>query len=402
MAYVRGSRHDYDQWATEGCDGWSYKDVLPYFIKSEDNRVPWLQDSIYHGKEGPLTVSPGHVTGLDTYNSQAMQELGYPTVDCNGENQIGYEPMTLTTRDGVRCSTSLAYLRPASNRENLHVSPNSLGYKSKKVNIVNKVATGVQFIREGRKHFVHARREVILSAGAINSPQILLLSGIGPKKHLQSLNIPVEEDLPVGQNLQDHLLVPLMFFPNESMSIVPEKAMSIWNILLYKTMGKGKRIPLFYISKPTLTQIYQNMTMKYYIMEKLFLKTYRKNTNVFTVGPTLLQPASTGTITLKSRDPFDPPIIEPNYLSNKDDIHTLRKGIRKSLELGSTQTFKRLGIKLEDTYLALPDCKEYRVPSDEYLDCYIQHLAFTIGHPCCTCKMGGSNDVSAVVDSKLR
>ncbi|KAK3103743.1 hypothetical protein FSP39_021537 [Pinctada imbricata] len=235
LAYVRGSRHDYDQWAAEGCDGWAYRDVLPYFIKSEDVRAEWLKNSPYHGKGGPLAVSPGQVTDLNKYYAKAMKELGYDTVDCNGKSQIGYEPITLTVKDGSRCSTANCFLNSAIHRPNLHISTNC--YVTK-VLMKEKTAFGVDFIRGNRKQSVHARKEVILSAGSINSPQILMLSGIGPKKHLQSFKVVVA-DLPVGQNLQDHIFVPIVFFPNVSLTITPERVNTLWNVIQYKTTGKG-------------------------------------------------------------------------------------------------------------------------------------------------------------------
>ncbi|KAK3102353.1 hypothetical protein FSP39_010753 [Pinctada imbricata] len=303
MAYVRGSRHDYDLWAAEGCDGWSYKDVLPYFIKSEDNRVPWLQDSAYHGKGGILKVSPGQATNLNTYYGKAMQELGYDIIDCNGWSQIGYEPMTLTTMNGARCNTARSFLQTAVMRKNLHISVNS---QVSKVLLKNKIAYGVEFIRGNRKHRINARKEVILSGGAINTPQILMLSGIGPRKHLESLEIPVVADLPVGQNLQDHLFVPLNFFPNVSLAITPEKAGTLWNNIVYKTTGKALK-----------------------------------------------------------------------HLGNLESI-------------------------LADTYLPFPGCTKHKIPSDEYLECYIRNFAQTVYHPTTTCRMGKTDDPTTVVGSDLR
>uniref|UniRef100_K1QLR0 Glucose dehydrogenase [acceptor] n=1 Tax=Magallana gigas TaxID=29159 RepID=K1QLR0_MAGGI len=184
MHYMRGSRHDFDGWAKEGCQGWNYKDVLPYFIKSEDIQIPSLKTSAYHGVGGPLTVSDGASTSLvDRVYRRGMEELGYQAVDCNGESQTE-----------------------------------------------NKKAVGITFIKDNVKHVVKANKEVIISSGAVNSPQLLMLSGIGPKEHLSALKIPVEADLPIGNNLEDHTMLFLLFRDNSSSGLSP----SMWSHLQYQ------------------------------------------------------------------------------------------------------------------------------------------------------------------------
>ncbi|KAK3095259.1 hypothetical protein FSP39_012290 [Pinctada imbricata] len=420
LAYVRGSRHDYDQWAADGCEGLAYEDVLPYFIKSEDNRVPWLQDSPYHGKGGPLKVSPGQVTDLNPYYSRAMQELGFDIVDCNGESQIGYEPLTLTTKDGLRCNTARCFLGMASDRPNLHISVNSLVTK---VLIKNKSAFGVELIRGGRKHRVIADREIILSGGSINTPQLLMLSGIGPKKHLDSFKIPVLADLHVGQNLQDHIFILLYFYPNVSMTITPEKVDTVWNHLLYKTTGKGYFSTsalegnAFFNTRDRSKNAHADVQLMFFSahfpdfqIKKLFilqteetvLKLAKQNRNSFVVAATLLHPKSQGTITLQSTDPFDPPIIDPQYLTEKADVDILLKGMKKGLELGNTKSFKELGINIEDTYRHFAQCTEHDRSSDAYFECAIRHYALTVYHPTTTCRMGRKEDPTSVVGSDLR
>ncbi|KAK3102139.1 hypothetical protein FSP39_009089 [Pinctada imbricata] len=424
MAYVRGSRHDYDQWAKEGCDGWSYKDVLPYFIKSEDNRVPWLQDSLYHGTGGQLTVSADTVTDLSTYYGDAMQELGYNIVDINGARQIGFQRNTLTTKDGIRVSTASSFLKMAENRPNLYVSINS---HVTKVILKKQAAVGVEMIRSNRKFSVYAKREVVLSAGAVGSPQILMLSGIGPKKHLQSLNA-IAADLPVGQNLQDHIFVPIYFFPNVSLTITEEKVNSFWNKMLYSIAGKGYSAASgtdgvsFINTDDSSPNAYPNIQLTFHStffpamikgvatnvlnvrkeVEDIIIKMAEHNENGFTVLPALLRPRSTGTITLQSADPFDSPLIDPQYFTQQEDMDALMKGVKKALELGNTKTFQSLGIDLKDTFIPFPECKKYDVPSDGYLECYLRHYATHFNHPTSTCRMGRSSDPTAVVDEALR
>ncbi|KAH0817401.1 hypothetical protein GEV33_005390 [Tenebrio molitor] len=205
MIYVRGNKHDYDQWESLGNPGWSYNDVLPYFMKSEDNRNPYLAKTNYHNKGGYLTVqeSPWR-TPLSIAFLQAGKELGYEIRDCNGEKQTGFMLSQGTIRRGSRCSTAKAFLRPVRTRPNLHIAMYSQTTKVM-IDPKTKTAYGVKFVRNNRPQTVRARREVILSAGAIGTPHLLMLSGVGEKSHLESFKIPVMSDLKVGYNLQDHI-----------------------------------------------------------------------------------------------------------------------------------------------------------------------------------------------------
>ena len=206
MAYVRVNKADYDEWAENGCDGRSYNDVLPYFLKSEDILIDSLSNSKYHNKGGPLAVSYSHVSNIPEIFVKAGKELGYEEVDYNGEEQEGFSKQQSTVRNGVRSSTISEFLRPAMNRKNTHVVVNT---QATKVLFEDNRATGIEFMRDGVKGSVKTNNEVIISAGSVNSPQILMLSGIGYKDHLESFNIPVISDLPVGKSLQDHLLLAI-------------------------------------------------------------------------------------------------------------------------------------------------------------------------------------------------
>ena len=205
MLYVRGNRGDYDAWSQAGNTGWSYEEVLPYFRKSEDNRNPYLaRDRRHHGTGGLLTVQePPWKTPLALAFVEAGVEMGYDNRDCNGATQTGFMLPQATIRRGSRCSTAKAFLRQARDRDNLDIA---LGSHVMKILIEpgTKQAYGVKLWRDGKIFKVYSRREVILSAGALNSPQLLMLSGIGPASHLSHLGIPVMADLSVGRNLQDH------------------------------------------------------------------------------------------------------------------------------------------------------------------------------------------------------
>lgn len=208
MMYVRGNKHNYDQWRDLGNPEWGYDDVLPYFKKSENMTITDLRSSPYHGTSGYLTIEEAryHSTTTDNFLAAGL-ELGYNRVDSNGESQTGFQYIQNTLRDGLRCSTAKAFLRPASHRKNLHVSTHSM-VKKILVDEVTNTTYGVEYLREGKEHIVYVKNEVILAAGAVQSPQLLMLSGIGPKEHLEHVGVRVVHDSPgVGQNLQDHVSV---------------------------------------------------------------------------------------------------------------------------------------------------------------------------------------------------
>nr|CAH7724673.1 unnamed protein product [Callosobruchus chinensis] len=224
MLYVRGNKNDYDLWEQLGNPGWNYSSVLKYFIKSEDNRNPYLARSPYHGTGGMLTVqeSPWR-TPLVLAFLEAGAEMGYPIRDINGADQAGFMIAQGTIRRGSRCSTAKAFLRPIKRRHNLDIALNAHVTRIL-INPSTKRAFGVEFIRKGRKQVVMARKEVIMSAGSLNTPQILMLSGVGPKQELTKHGIPVLADLPVGENLQDHVAMGgLTFMIDKPVSIVQDR-----------------------------------------------------------------------------------------------------------------------------------------------------------------------------------
>ncbi|KAK9299422.1 hypothetical protein QLX08_007582 [Tetragonisca angustula] len=240
MIYSRGSPADYDAWAAHGNPGWSYRDVLPYFIKSENCKL-LDQDVRFHGHGGYLDVtSPPYVSPLRDRFLQAGVELGYDVIDYNADEIIGFSTAQVHLRNGHRVSASKAFLTPIRDRLNFHLSKLSRATRIL-VDRNTKTAVAVEFIKNGKTRFVYARKEIILSAGTLNSPQLLMLSGIGPKSHLESLNINVIEDLPVGYNLQDHVsMSALTFLVNESVTIVePRLVSNLANTVDYFVKGTG-------------------------------------------------------------------------------------------------------------------------------------------------------------------
>ncbi|KAK3584940.1 hypothetical protein CHS0354_021822 [Potamilus streckersoni] len=416
MIYNRGSRYDYDNWASQGCTGWSYDDVLTYFKKSEDILIPRLKDSRIHSAGGYLGVSHARVTPLVDYYLNAAEELGYEIVDYNGEEFEGFAETQFTIRNAERSSTSKAFLRPVMQRKNLHVIPHSHVVK---VIMDKMVAVGVEMIHGGQKNQLYASKEVILSAGAIGSPHILMLSGIGPKSHLDELRIPLIADLPVGENLQDHMLLPLTTGVNITGSVTEKAMSSWWTFAQYYLFGTG------YFSSPLVEVVAHVNTEKnkefktapdiqFMFISGLpkvddFLELREDIKNelkskmpeegfVGYVG--LLHPKSKGTIKLRSRDPFDPPIIDPNYLANEEDIKTLIRGFRLMEKYLETKAMQNIGVTMD--FLNITVCGGHEFLSDAYVECYIRHMATTIYHPTSTCKMGSPADPSTVVDPQLR
>lgn len=242
LIYTRGHRRDYDGWAELGNDGWSYDEILPYFKKSENINIPRLMKSPYHGRGGNIDVEESsYVSKFFSAFMEAGKEWGYDDNDPNGESQLGFSRIQATMRKGRRCSAAKGYLRPVKNRRNLFISSNARVTKII-IDPKTKIAVAVEFLKNRERHLVYASREIILSAGSIGSPQLLMLSGVGPKEHLEELGIPVIQDLRVGYNLQDHpTLWGLSFLVNDSISIV-EKEIQRQPLLAldYLANGRGK------------------------------------------------------------------------------------------------------------------------------------------------------------------
>ena len=414
--YTRGSKFDFDEWAEAGCDGWSYNDVLPYFLKSEDIQIDELKTSKYHSSGGPIAVGGGRVTPLADIYMQAGRQLGYNITDYNGENQEGFNRIQVTNRNGVRSNAGVEYLQHTTDRANLHIGINSFVTK---IYIEGNEARGVYVIRDSRKSLIRTKKEVILSAGAINSPQILMLSGIGPADHLAEFGIETVVDLPVGQNLQDHQNVFLNTKINSSFAITDELKNSVWSKLEFLLFGKG---PLTVSGADGSAFLYTNESNrgkrsvelqivffsslvkdnKFNFKQELVdeYMTYKNNTHGFTTILFSTRPRFRGELKLKSSDPFDYPSMNPRYLSDKEDMQELIRGARIWEKIMQTPAFQSLGVKFEDTKIS--SCSGHQFRSDAYWECFIRHIATTSYHPCCTVKMGAVSNPSAVVDPRLR
>ncbi|XP_069181513.1 glucose dehydrogenase [FAD, quinone] [Procambarus clarkii] len=428
MMYVRGNRRDFDNWEAMGNPGWGYQHVLKYFKKAEDYRgTRNAKTASYHGFGGPSSVDDKRWgTPIMHAILRAGQQLGYPIIDPNGPEQIGFSIPDMTQRDGRRGNTAEGYIKPAAARPNLHVA-----WRAHATQVLfdkYKRAVGVRFEQAGQIRTVLAHREVIVSAGAVGSPQLLMLSGVGPASHLQQHGIPVVQDLPgVGSNFQDHpSIFGLSWTVNKGSSdsvfriARPE---AIQQYLKYKkgplTCPFGVEVNAWSLAEegdpywPDLQFLFVSGTpaLDYGLFitdgigyrRDLFAKHYLPLVGLegFTIGPMLTRPKSRGTVRLSSSNPKAAPLIDPNYLSHPDDVKTLIRGIKFSLAVGDTPALRiDNGAKFHDK--VLPGCEHQVFGSDEYWACYIRHMAKTTFHPAGSCKMGPASDPYSVVDHTLK
>lgn len=400
MAYVRCHPADYDRWASKGCDGWSYAHALPYFKKSED----WEGGATdIRGAGGPLSVVQNiYPDPLKEAWLEAGLAAGYKvTEDYNTDNE-GFCVMQSTIRRGRRCSASVAYLRPAMKRPNLTVSDQSLVLR---IVMENGRATGVEYTRNGQTAIAHAGTEIILSGGVINSPQILMLSGIGDPDQLSQFGIESQIDLPgVGKNLQDHIAVGIEYQRTEDGPFVGQLRYDRIALAMLRAyfMGDGFAtempgpIMAFLKSDPSLTQPDLQFLTRFVPPESQpwFPGLRSRPKDAFMCRPAVLHPESRGEIKLKSADPRDKVAIHQNFLSEEKDWQTLRTGFDMVRHVANQKPL--------DSFRGPEIQPGANVTSRADIDAYIRRTAWTVHHPLGSCKMGAANDETAVVDPQLR
>lgn len=396
MVYIRGHARDYDNWRQMGLVGWSFADVLPYFKRSETNEAG---GDDFRGNSGPLNVSNAlNSSPLFQATIEAGKQAGFKfTTDFNGSQQEGFGMYQLTIKDGKRCSSSAAYLAPAMQRPNLKVETGAL---ISRVLFEGKRASGIEYQQGGQTVQVKARREVILSAGAIGSPHILLMSGIGDSSYLQRFGIPVVAHAPsVGQNLQDHLDVNVQYkciLPVTAYAQVSNPLKTIGIGLQYMLFGtgpgrsQGLEAGAFVKSRPEL----EVPDLQMHLFNAPFSDHGRKvlRMHAFGLHMCALRPESRGFVALKSTNPNDAPLIQPNYLSSPNDLRTLREAVKIARRVVAQPAF--------DPYRGEELNPGKDVQADNEIDDFIRRTAITIYHPVGTARMG--NDDQSVVDASLR
>ncbi|HMH52763.1 MAG TPA: choline dehydrogenase [Candidatus Acidoferrum sp.] len=399
MAYVRGHRGDYGRWADHGARGWSYADVLPYFKRCES----WEKgENTWRGGSGPLGV-------IDSRNRDplfdawlvAAQEADWPfTQDYNGKEQEGFGVGQWTIRAGRRCSAAVAFLRPAMRRPNLTVETGALATR---VLLEGTRAVGIEYARSGRVQQARAAREVLLSGGVFNSPQLLMLSGIGDAEHLREVGIEPRVPLAgVGRNLQDHLSVDVHHLrqgrgPFHAEMRLDRLVVDMARAYLFGT-GPGTVLPsrlhAFLKTRrelpvPDIQFLFRGAPTRAHPWFPGVRPAYEDS---FGIRPVMLHPESRGMLRLRSNDPTAPVRIIQNFLATDKDVRTIREGVKLARDIA-----RRKGL---DPFRGRevspgPDCR-----SDAEIDAFVRRTAITAHHPCATCRMGGDED--AVLDPELR
>ena len=444
LMHVRGNPKDYDRWAEDGAKGWSYKDVFPYFLKMENFEA--TGDDGFHQIGGPLTVSNGsYITSVAASFLKAGKELGYNIVDYNGKTQLGFSPTQWNIKNGKRWSVVNGYLYPAVERPNLDVvtgvhvrevvfeeEEDGWGPQAVESDEMLK-AIGVTVYSDDTYTIVSplitAKREVILSAGTVESAHILLISGIGPEEHLRTLGIRRFKDLPVGKNLQSHPMVALEFwmdhFSNPPDTLTPEVTQSRDAWLQWMLHGTGpwsvgamEAVAFINTQEPvTETKAIPDLQLMFSgqissheeyravgidgvgLTQALGPKAFYSEIHTgFTVFLSLLHPESRGEIILDRFNPLGPPSINTKYLDSKEDIATLIQGVRLVQKIMNTTSLSRY-----DAKSSLRDAKcSFDYDSDEFWEWYITLLTWTTNHPVGTCHMGSAEDERSVVNERLQ
>ncbi|XP_077514029.1 glucose dehydrogenase [FAD, quinone]-like [Amblyomma americanum] len=423
MLYVRGNKGDYDRWAREyGATGWAYDDVLPHFKDIEDYRAG--QPDEYHGVGGEVPVDYANGSApVSQIFLEACSESGYPLVDYNGASQSGCSRVQGNLRDGTRVSASKAFIQPIlRSRKNLHVALFSVATK---VNFVGGRAVGVTYTMYGETHKVNARREVILSAGTVGSAQILMLSGVGPREDLERLQIPVVADLPVGRNLQEHVLL-ITAVPVTTTDYVAIPSFTLADIAQHASNRTGPvsipagveaiqfvsteyapatdipDVEIILVSSAPASQLARTELLSSGFLPEAYDNYLGPGTDQpgFRVAAINNRPKSRGTLKLRTGNINDYPSINPRLLEHPDDVKALAQGAKVFIDrMLDTPAMKKIGA--EAWNVTFPPCATAGpLWSLKYTECLFRHLSQPAMHLCCTAPMG--SHPGAVVDERLR
>ena len=379
---IRGTVEDFDEWASEGCEGWSFNDVMPYFNRSETDLR--FGHEAYHGDSGPIPIYRAPISkwgAVDQAGGEAALDLGYPwAADCNAPHAFGVSPYPINNRDGVRVSTNDAYLEPAHGRNNLAIFGDT---QVDSILFSGSRAVGLRLKRHDGWREMRGR-QIILSAGAVHSPAILMRSGIGPEEHLKSLDIAVRASLPVGDSFQDHPLAAFGIVLEEFAT--PPPGFRHTNCCVRYSSGLCGAGP------GDMMIVFMNR-----LGDSLGRGSFSEGGKAFGImGAWVNQCTSRGTVRLASRDPFADPIIEENMLATESDRLRMRDGLRRLIAVARHDSMRAIG-KIDGQGLDLT-----REPTDAELDQWVLATAGDTQHGTSSCRMGAPNDPRSVVDSECR
>ncbi|CAK1546907.1 unnamed protein product [Leptosia nina] len=429
LLHMKGSPGDYEPWHLRENDGWDWNTIKKYFMKSEKNIDPFILNNPElrksHGTDGEYTVDQLNFTHTHIVDklTAGYKELGLKYLDdLNGSTQMGFGKIHGSNYRGKRVSTATAFLNSIRERKNLYIVKNTFATK---VIFKDKIAKGVTVIADGKEKTFFTSKEIIISAGSVNTPQLLMLSGIGPGKHLKDLNINVISDLPVGENLQDHVRIPIPVAlhtgekPKNEIYWLKAAAQYLFdqtgphatnydqpNINAFLSVPDGKTLPDVQIDHnyfvPNTTYVYSMcnniMSFKKEICEQFRDMNSKSELIIFFVS--LCRPHSRGKIMLRSTNPTDHPKIFAKYFSDNRDMDIFVKSLKRVAQIVNTDTFKAAKADLKRIYFK--GCDDYAISSDLYWECMARAITYNVYHPVGTAKMGFRADATAVVNSKLR
>lgn len=430
MLYTRGNRQDFDEWEKAGNEGWGYEGVLPFFKEVEKANIGDYFDPEYRGKSGEMpSIFTPHRSGLTDAFVAASKDVGFTLRDYNGEAQLGASYMQTNLEKGRRVSSASAFIHPIyKKRKNLHIVTSAMASKVI-IDEDTKTAVGVTFERDGHTFSVYAKKEVILSAGALRSPQLLMLSGIGPEDQLKALDIDVIKDLPVGKRFYDHMaFVGLIFTTNTTNQALNLKRIGLLEALQFiegtgpltspvnieaVAYGKMEDSPLhpdqpdyelLFFPGSLASDISASLAPAFNIKKSFYDEFFRPLESTaqdqFSIFVHQMRPQSVGYLKLRDKNINSHPLFYHNFLTESYDVEAQLAGVRAGIKIAESERMKGLGAKIYSK--PVPGCQHEEFNSDDYWRCAIRVASFGVHHQTGTCRMGPEDSEEAVVDDKLR